>query len=336
VEQPEEPPENVQGTSAFMTVPNMCSPPDVAQVQASVTEKCNGYGKCKVSSTDIFNGIESCPGMYKYLAVDYKCIKTNCVHPLKIQCPKSTVINMLSASYETQEGPHCLHVYNTDTDDDGSLAVMEKNCNGNEKCSVSGDRDDGLFGFPKHAPYKHLTVDYECTCTKDSVPVCAGGKPYDNYCKAKADGVQSSAIVNGECKENENDCRAIYDATDAMVSIKGGPTIKSNHVGYWSKGGYAAFTGDYMEWAIKESCSTSVALTIRYALKGGANRPLLSVDGKEGINMDFPNTRSWTTWETTTINAEIDTTGGSHVVRLTGASGANIDRLIVQGREPEE
>lgn len=123
------------------------------------------------------------------------------------------------------------------------------------------------------------------------------------------------------------------DTLQAEKAILYGAKAGSDHSGFNGSGfaDYINSTGDYIRWTVNKLSSMSASLTFRYANGGTNNRPLkLEVNNVViSSGLSFPPTGSWTKWSSVTTAANLDT--GINTVKLTaiGASGPNIDYLVL-------
>ena len=119
---------------------------------------------------------------------------------------------------------------------------------------------------------------------------------------------------------------------EAEEAGRKGPSVAKNNGGYTGKGfiDFQEPSGEHLKWLIQSNSEGECTLSFRYAL-AGSNRPLqLKVNGKIITKaMPFMGTGSWTTWKS--ISAEAPLKAGVNDIRLesTGASGPNIDSLII-------
>lgn len=124
----------------------------------------------------------------------------------------------------------------------------------------------------------------------------------------------------------------IFEAENAILS----GVVVSNQWSGFSGTGYADYTNtstDYIEWAVNAAASGSCTLEFRYANGGTGDRPLeVKVNGVVvNSGLSFPATGAWTTWQTVSATASLNT--GNNTVRTTaiGSSGGNMDYLRVIG-----
>jgi pectate lyase len=127
---------------------------------------------------------------------------------------------------------------------------------------------------------------------------------------------------------------ATYEAEDANILYKA--IIEYEHSGF-SGSGYVNFDnepGGYIEWLIPMADKAEQSITIYYAHGGSDTREMkIEVDS---LIIDsakiFPATGAWTTWDSVTVTASLDS--GINKFRLTALSsegGPNIDRIEVTG-----
>ncbi len=121
----------------------------------------------------------------------------------------------------------------------------------------------------------------------------------------------------------------VYEAEDAVLS---GPAIFSGQGASTPYVDFQSASGDYIEWTIPSVNTGDVTLSFVYQLGASADRPLeLRVNGVvANPSMSFPSTGSWSTWDTISIGATLQS--GNNTVRLTaiGSSGGNFDFLIAE------
>ncbi|MER6913457.1 cellulase family glycosylhydrolase [Streptomyces sp. NPDC000594] len=121
----------------------------------------------------------------------------------------------------------------------------------------------------------------------------------------------------------------VLEAEDATVSQG---AIESNHRGYTGRGfvNYDNVTGSSVEWTVRADDAGSVPLTLRFANGTTTNRPMtITVNGTPvAVGRAFPGTGAWTTWRTTTVEADLRE--GANTVRATATTangGPNVDSL---------
>ncbi len=122
----------------------------------------------------------------------------------------------------------------------------------------------------------------------------------------------------------------IFEAEDAG---RKGPTMAKNNGGYTGKGftDFQADSGEHLNWLIQIKDGGAYSLSFRYALAGG-NRPLqLKVNGKDIAKaLPFISTGSWLNWKSISIDAPLKVGLNEILVESTGASGPNIDHLLIR------
>lgn len=122
----------------------------------------------------------------------------------------------------------------------------------------------------------------------------------------------------------------VLEAEDA---VKSGVQVSNIHAGYSGTGfaDYANATDDYLEWTANVPSAGTYTLAFRYALGNGGDRPLqIQVNGNvTETELAFPNTSTWTNWQTVSLTANLQ--AGNNTIRATatGASGANLDYLEI-------
>jgi hypothetical protein len=111
-------------------------------------------------------------------------------------------------------------------------------------------------------------------------------------------------------------------------------TIDSNHAGF-SGTGFCNETnavGSYEEWSVTAANAGSATLSLRYANGNTANRPMsVTVNGGAPVTVNFPSTKAWTTWATSTLPASL--LAGTNTIRATSTTadgGPNLDWLEVE------
>ena len=126
----------------------------------------------------------------------------------------------------------------------------------------------------------------------------------------------------------------IYEAEDANTLYKA--VIENEHSGF-SGSGYVNYDnepGGYIEWLIPMAESGEQTITVFYA-HGASDIRDLKVENNSVIidsAKNFPSTGAWTTWDSVSVAASLDS--GINVLRLTGISaqgGPNIDKVEVTG-----
>lgn len=120
---------------------------------------------------------------------------------------------------------------------------------------------------------------------------------------------------------------------EAETAGRNGPSVAKNNGGYTGKGfiDFQADSGEHLNWLIQTKTAGKHTLIFRYAL-GGGNRPLQLKVNDKVINKALPfiDSGGWTSWKALTTTASLKT--GVNDIRLesTGASGPNIDNLIIE------
>ena len=147
---------------------------------------------------------------------------------------------------------------------------------------------------------------------------------------SKSRPAKSTAKVAQAKPMDFNQTEQIFEAEEGGRT---GPSLATNNGGYTGKGyvEFQANSGEYLIWLIQPKKAGECALSFRYALADG-RRPLqLKVNGKVIIKaLPFVSTGSWTSWKS--ISTTAPHTAGLNEIRLesTGASGPNIDHLLIR------
>jgi glucose/arabinose dehydrogenase len=122
-----------------------------------------------------------------------------------------------------------------------------------------------------------------------------------------------------------------HEAEDATISQG---LVESNHAGFTGRGfvNYDNLVGSYVEWTVPSTAAGPADLTIRFANGTTANRAMdVTVNGVlVADDRAFNGTGAWTTWQTSTIRANLP--AGSLKIRATATTvngGPNVDRLTV-------
>ena len=122
-----------------------------------------------------------------------------------------------------------------------------------------------------------------------------------------------------------------YPAENANYS---GPVISQFYSRY-NGSGYLEFknpSDDYIEWNVNVQAAEEYILFFRYALDDISSRPLkVEINGiTVKDSLIFNPTKSWTDWQT--VKSIQSLNAGDNLIRLTaiGASGANIDELVLK------
>jgi len=129
-------------------------------------------------------------------------------------------------------------------------------------------------------------------------------------------------------------CFGTHEAEVATIvgAVVHANTASQDHAGFSGSSfvDYLHPDTDYIEWSVPSCSGGPAQASFRYALSGG-NRPLqLLVNGHElTAQLSFPATLSWASWGLASVVVPL--TEGTNTVRLvaTGASGANMDALIL-------
>ena len=127
----------------------------------------------------------------------------------------------------------------------------------------------------------------------------------------------------------------IYEAENANTLYKA--IVETEHTGY-SGSGYVNFDnepGGYIEWLISMAENGNQTISIFYA-HGGSDMRDMKIEINAAIidsSKLFPVTGAWTTWDSVTIQAPLDS--GANIIRMTSLSaggGPNIDKIEVTGK----
>ncbi|MEV6037426.1 glycosyl hydrolase family 28 protein [Nonomuraea sp. NPDC052116] len=123
-----------------------------------------------------------------------------------------------------------------------------------------------------------------------------------------------------------------YEAENATISQG---VVESNHAGFSGTGfvNYDNVAGSYVEFAVNAAAAGTATLTLRYANGTTANRAMdIAVNGTVvAAAKPFNGTGAWTTWQSTTVSAQL--VAGANTVRATATTangGPNLDYLEVQ------
>jgi uncharacterized delta-60 repeat protein len=120
----------------------------------------------------------------------------------------------------------------------------------------------------------------------------------------------------------------------AEQALVAGAVVSAAVPGYTGTGfvDFVHPAGDFVEWSVNAPSAGSYELEFRCANGSAGDRPLeLKVNGSVvQTKLAFPPTGAWTSWKTVKVTVSLAT--GANKVRLTatGASGANIDSLVVR------
>jgi polygalacturonase len=123
-----------------------------------------------------------------------------------------------------------------------------------------------------------------------------------------------------------------YEAENATISQG---AVESNHAGFSGTGfvNYDNAAGSYVEFTVNAAAAGTATLTLRYANGTTANRAMdIAVNGAVvAAAKPFTGTGAWTTWQSTTVSAQL--AAGANTVRATATTangGPNLDYLEVQ------
>ncbi|MEV4581471.1 glycosyl hydrolase family 28 protein [Nonomuraea jabiensis] len=123
-----------------------------------------------------------------------------------------------------------------------------------------------------------------------------------------------------------------YEAENATISQG---VVESNHAGFSGTGfvNYDNVAGSYVEFTVNAAAAGTATLTLRYANGTTANRAMdIAVNGTVvAAAKPFNGTGAWTTWQSTTVSAQL--IAGANTVRATATTangGPNLDYLEVQ------
>ncbi|XP_051964610.1 L-rhamnose-binding lectin CSL2-like isoform X2 [Xyrauchen texanus] len=134
--------------------------------------RCNGQRSCEVFSTHtVFTDL--CFGTYKYLTVSYFCLPSPirsvviCEHQENILgCEEGTRIHIDSANYGRTDSSTCsagrpaTQLVKTDCYAGNSLAIVAKECEDKDSCSIRASND--VFLDPCYGTFKYLYITYSC------------------------------------------------------------------------------------------------------------------------------------------------------------------------------
>ncbi|OWF49551.1 L-rhamnose-binding lectin CSL3 [Mizuhopecten yessoensis] len=134
---------------------------------AKVSEACDGKSECILSASNTVFG-DPCRGTYKYLEVEYKCIKTEVVcegRRKTIKCDAGETIKVMSSMYGRTTKSVCPNraTYNVKCKATSSMAKVSEACDGTSECILSASNT--VFGDPCRGTYKYLEVEYKCIKT---------------------------------------------------------------------------------------------------------------------------------------------------------------------------
>jgi len=127
------------------------------------------------------------------------------------------------------------------------------------------------------------------------------------------------------------------DRYEAEAAVRHGGVFDDQHAGFTGSGfvDYLNPTGDYIEWSLPSCSGGEATLHFRYAL-AGADRPMeVLLNGVQvAASLSFPPSNDWTVYRRTALTVTLR--AGVNTVRLmtTGASGANLDSLLVLSGTP--
>ena len=127
---------------------------------------------------------------------------------------------------------------------------------------------------------------------------------------------------------------AFSGAFEAETATLAGGAIVSTVVSGYTGAGFVDFVaagGESVEWSVTVPSAGLHELQFRYALGGGASRPLqISVNGTVvNASFGFPPTGGFANWSTVSMTATLN--AGVNTIRAVsiGSSGANLDNLTV-------
>ncbi|XP_051964738.1 L-rhamnose-binding lectin CSL2-like isoform X4 [Xyrauchen texanus] len=155
------PSSQTQNTNCYS--PNALSP---------VAKRCNGQRSCEVFATHtVFT--DPCFGTYKYLTVSYFCLPPAirstliCEHQNQtLRCEEGTRIHIDSANYGRTDSSTCsagrpaTQLVKTDCYAENSLAIVAKECEDKDSCSIQASNE--VFLDPCNGTFKYLYITYSC------------------------------------------------------------------------------------------------------------------------------------------------------------------------------
>ncbi|MEU7898069.1 glycosyl hydrolase family 28 protein [Nonomuraea sp. NPDC049152] len=121
-----------------------------------------------------------------------------------------------------------------------------------------------------------------------------------------------------------------YQAENATISQG---AVESNHAGHTGTGfvNYDNVAGSYVEFTVTGT-GGAATITFRYANGTTANRPMdIAVNGTVvAAGKAFNGTGAWTTWQTSSVSAQL--AAGSNTIRATATTangGPNLDKITI-------
>ncbi|MEZ0076220.1 carbohydrate-binding protein, partial [Planotetraspora sp. GP83] len=96
---------------------------------------------------------------------------------------------------------------------------------------------------------------------------------------------------------------------------------------------YDNVTGSYVQWTVNAASAGPATVNLRFANGTTTNRPMdIAVNGTVvSSGLAFAGTGSWDTWQTKTVNVNLN--AGANVIKATGTTvngGPNVDYIDVQ------
>ncbi|TWP51885.1 carbohydrate-binding protein [Lentzea tibetensis] len=149
--------------------------------------------------------------------------------------------------------------------------------------------------------------------------------------KIKVTGSGALGGPNLDYLDVEQSTAAALEQESETATINQG-VVESNHAGFSGTGfvNYNNVSGSYVEYTITAAQAGTHSLVFRYANGTAVDRPLaISVDGGTAVNLSFPGTGAWTTWQTATVQNVVLKAGANKIrgTATTANGGPNADKL---------
>ncbi|XP_065053082.1 uncharacterized protein LOC135682221 isoform X2 [Rhopilema esculentum] len=155
-----------------------------ASSMQKVVTMCGGKQVCRIQAS---NGVfgDPCVGTYKYLRINYRCIKNPSAFQTVnvcegksqyITCPRDRSMFITRANYGRTDRKTCPHpsIRTTNCHSRRTLQAVKRRCDGTPICRLHAV--NSVFGDPCFGTYKYLQVTYQCRrryASKRSI-VCEG------------------------------------------------------------------------------------------------------------------------------------------------------------------
>uniref|UniRef100_A0A672ZPA5 SUEL-type lectin domain-containing protein n=1 Tax=Sphaeramia orbicularis TaxID=375764 RepID=A0A672ZPA5_9TELE len=133
-------------------------------------KRCDGKRVCELN-TNVVRTSDPCPGIYKYLEVNYTCFTATrrviCENSQTyLQCDEGEVLIVYTANYGRRDHYTCSYqkpdIQIKNTNCLNPTSKIGESCNGKNSCTIKAS--NSVFGDPCVGTYKYLELVYKCQC----------------------------------------------------------------------------------------------------------------------------------------------------------------------------